>query len=378
MSQSHAALLEDFLSKAGITVNGKQPWDMQVNHDGLFERIYKSPSLGAGESYTEGWWDCARLDEFFFRLFRYATVEQLYKKSTMAWFLLKHMLWNQQTMLRSRTVAQQHYDLNNDLYSAMLGKSMAYTCGYWKGAQDLTEAQYAKYDLICRKMRLQPNEQVLDLGCGWGGFAKFAAEHYDVVVTAVNISQEQMRVAKSLAAGLPITCYTADYRQPEIYNPKNIQFDKIISIGMCEHVGHRNYWKWFKLVRSMLKESGLFCLHTIGKNKSSHFADPWIRKYIFPNGMLPSMSQLAKTIEGIFIAEDIHNFGADYDKTLIAWHNNFKQHWEKFTSVYGENFYRLWSYYLLSCAGAFRARNLQLWQWILSPRGQHDGYDSVR
>lgn len=374
----YRANIEKILLGAHVRINGDRPWDIKIHNSKAYHRIIHEPSLGAGESYMDAWWDCDRLDELFFRITRYLDPKNIYKASTLISVLIKNFFTNQQSRLRSLKVAKQHYDLGNDLYESMLGETMAYTCGYWRNAKTLDEAQRAKYDLVCRKLELQPGERVLELGCGWGGFAKFAAENYGVFVTAVNISQEQMKYAKEKCQGLPIDFVITDYRNVKAYNPRNSKFDKVASIGMCEHVGHRNYRRFIKIARDNLKESGLFLIHTIGKNRSIHFADPWIRKYIFPNGMLPSIKQISGSCENLFVVEDLHNFGTDYDKTLMAWFDNFNQHWLELKKKYGERFYRMWKYYLLSCAGGFRSRSIQLWQFVLSPKGKVSGYFSIR
>jgi cyclopropane-fatty-acyl-phospholipid synthase len=366
------------IADAGVNIGGNQPWDIQIHNPQVFEKIMREPSLGAGESYLDGWWDCQQLDELFFRITRYLEPKNIYKLSTIIWALIKYYLINQQSRLRSVIVAKKHYDLGNDLYQAMLGETMAYTCGYWRDATTLDEAQYAKYDLICKKLELEPGEKILELGCGWGGFAKFAAEKYQVAVTAVNVSVEQMKFAKTNCKDLPVNLHVTDYRNVAVYNPNHIKFDKVVSIGMCEHVGEKNYRHFLKIAHDNLKETGLFLMHTIGKDRTTHFADPWIRKYIFPNGMLPSIKQIAAKMEGLFVLEDLHNFGIDYDKTLMAWFDNFNKHWSELKSQYDERFYRMWKYYLLSCAGGFRSRSMQLWQFVMSPKGKLNGYRSVR
>jgi len=366
MSQSWSqGFVKNLLLGAGIEVNGKQPWDIQIHEDRFYRRILSNTSLNAGESYMEGWWDCERLDEFFKRVM-VAQTQNNFMDFGIFFRNLKNYLFNLQTVRRSRQVAKVHYDLDNQLYAYMLGPTMAYTCAYWKDATTLDEAQEKKYDLICRKLSLEPKDNVLELGCGWGGFAKYAAMHYGCSITSVNISEQQIAFAKKICAALPINLHLADYRDTAIYNPNNVQFDKIVSIGMCEHIGNKNYGKFMQLVHEQLKDDGLFLLHTIGNNKTFSSLDPWTNKYIFPNGIVPSIQQLASAMEGLFIMEDWHNFGAYYDQTLMAWHSNFVKHWPQLSSHYDDRFYRMWVYYLLSCAGTFRARELQLWQIVLS------------
>jgi cyclopropane-fatty-acyl-phospholipid synthase len=250
----------------------------------------------------------------------------------------------------------------------MLDKRMVYTCGYWKDAKTLDEAQEAKLDLTCKKLNLKPGMKVLDIGCGWGSFAKYAAEKYKVKVVGITVSKEQAVLAKALCKGLPIEIRLQDYRD------LNEKFDRIVSLGMFEHVGYKNYKTYMKVVHRCLKDDGLFLLHTIGGNKSVKSTDPWIDKYIFPNSMLPSIKQMGDAIEDYFVMEDWHNFSADYDKTLMAWYNNFENSWNKLKDDYDERFHRMWRYYLLACAGTFRARKSQLWQIVLSKDGIKEGY----
>lgn len=366
------------LNSSGIAVGGTEPQDIRVNDPRIYKKIIQQGSLGAGEAYIDGWWDCDRLDEFFFRICR-SEVDKNFSKS---WIVtgqeILNRLLNLQTRFRSLEVAEQHYNLGNDLYEKMLGPTMAYTCGYWKDAANLDEAQTAKFDLICRKVGMKPGDRILDLGCGWGSLAKYAAEKYSVEVVGVNISVEQINYGKLHCQEVPVELFLCDYRDDHIYNPTGEKFDHVVSIGLCEHVGFKNYQTFIKIARKNIKENGLFLLHTIGGNVTSYAVDPWINKYIFPNGILPSLKMLGEAMERQFILEDFHNFGADYDKTLMAWHENFISQWESISHQYDEKFFRRWVYYLLSCAGGFRARSMQLWQMVLSPHGKIGGYKSVR
>ncbi|MEK7531367.1 MAG: cyclopropane fatty acyl phospholipid synthase [Patescibacteria group bacterium] len=359
------------LLKAGITVNGNKPWDIQVHNERLYGRIVLRGSIGLGETYMDSWWDCQRLDEFFFRLLR-VRLHVSNKAVGQGLFHFLSNIFNRQTVERSLEVGERHYDLGNDLYKAMLGTRMVYTCGYWKDAKNLDEAQEAKLDLICRKLNLKPGDKVLDIGCGWGSFAKFATEKYKVHVTGITISKKQVALGKELTKGLPVEIKFLDYRNIEGV------FDHIVSVGMFEHVGYKNYRTFMEVVSKHLKDDGLFLLHTIGANFSSIATDPWTDKYIFPNGSVPTISQVGKAIEDIFVVEDWHNFSADYDKTLMAWQENFESHWGTLQTKYSKRFYRMWNYFLLSFAGAFRARNNQLWQIVLTKGGLVGGYNSIR
>jgi len=360
------------LNAAGIGVNGDKPWDIQIYNPNFYQRVFKGRSLGLGEAYLDTWWDCQRLDQFFERLSK-AGIEKKVKSSPI--MLLKLALFrfiNFQTKKRALEVGRKHYDLGNELFKAMLDSRMNYTCGYWRKAKNLEDAQRDKLDLVCQKLMLKPNLRVLDIGCGFGAWARFAAEHYGVSVVGITISKEQAEYARQYCAGLPIEIRFQDYR--EVNEP----FDRIVSLGMFEHVGHLNYSTYMKRVQACLKDEGIFLLHTIGNNQSYLNTDAWIRKYIFPNGLIPSIAQIAKATEGVFVMEDWHNFGADYDKTLMAWQANFQDHWHHIKNNYDERFYRMWNYYLLSCAGVFRARNLQLWQIVFSKQGVEGGYQAPR
>jgi cyclopropane-fatty-acyl-phospholipid synthase len=360
------------LSLAGVVINGDSPWDITVNNDDFYSRVMSSGSLGLGESYMDGWWDCQQLDEFFYRILR-TDVERQVKKN---WPLLVSMLWaklfNLQSKKRAFQIGERHYDLGNDLFINMLDKGMTYSCGYWRNANTLDEAQEKKLDLICRKLGLQPGMKILDIGCGWGSLVKYAAENYQVEVVGITVSREQVELAREMCHGLPIEIKLMDYRDI------SDRFDRVISVGMIEHVGYKNYRTFMKVAYQCLEDGGLFLLHTIGGNQSRTAVDPWINRYIFPNGMLPSIRQLGSAIEGLFVMEDWHSFGADYDRTLMAWYHNFENSWDKLESNYSERFHRMWRYYLLSCAGSFRARKNQLWQVVLSKGGVSGGYQPIR
>jgi cyclopropane-fatty-acyl-phospholipid synthase len=366
------AALERLLSLAEIKVNGNDPWDIRVHNDGLYQRILTKGSMGLGESYMDGWWDCESLDEFFHRVLRARLDSEVGKNLALVLEAVLAWAFNKQSRERAFQIGERHYDLGNDLFKNMLDKRLVYSCAYWKNADSLDEAQDNKLDLICRKLGLRPGMRLLDVGCGWGSLAGYAAEKYNVDAVGITVSKEQVELAGTMCAGLPVEIRLQDYRD------LNEKFDRIVSVGMIEHVGYKNYRTFMKVVRRCLSDDGLFLLHTIGGNKSVTSTDPWINKYIFPNSMLPSIKQIGASTEGLFVMEDWHNFSTDYDKTLVAWYENFKTNWPKIKSNYDDRFRRMWEYYLLSCAGSFRARGNQLWQVVLSGNGVPGGYQSVR
>ena len=363
---------QQLLSLAGVKINGNNPWDISVHNEKFYQRVLSQVNLGLGESYMDGWWDCEKLDEFFSRVIRSQIQNSVKKNWTLIYGILLARMMNMQSRNRAFQIGERHYDLGNELFINMLDKRLVYSCAYWKNTQNLDAAQENKLELICRKLGLQPGMKVLDIGCGWGSFVKYAAEKYQVKVVGITVSKEQVELAHTLCTGLPVEIRLQDYREV------NEKFDRIVSVGMIEHVGYKNYRTYMEVVHRCLDDDGLFLLHTIGGNKSVKSVDPWINKYIFPNGMLPSIQQLSRSIEGLFVMEDWHNFSADYDKTLMAWYGNLENNWDNLKSKYDERFHRMWKYYLLSCAGSFRARSNQLWQIVLSPKGVSGGYKSTR
>lgn len=371
-------MLQKVLSEIGVTINGNKPYDIKIHDNRVYTEILKKQNIGAGESYMNGWWDCDQLDELFYRVCRHKLYDKLNSSLTANYLYFRNSFINQQSRSKSETVAKVHYNLGNKLYERMLGKSMAYTCGYWKDARNLDEAEFAKYELVCKKLYLKPGEKVLELGCGWGGLAKYMAEKYSCEVVACDIGKEPAGYAKNLCKDLPVKIYQCDYRDVGIYNPNAEKFDKIVSVGVLEHVGYKNYATFLDISRRFIKDDGIFLLHSIGGNKTLNYCDPWIDKYIFPHGHLPSLKQLGDAFENRFIVEDLQNFGAYYDKTLLAWYDNLNANWDELKSDYNERFYRMMKYYLLSCAGAFRARDMELWQFALTPQGMPHGYTTFR
>ena len=371
-SASHD-LVAKILASSDVQLDGTRPWDIRVHDHRFFDRVLSHGSVGLGESYMDGWWQAEALDEFFDKVQRIELYKQVGRLSAF-WLALKGRTINRQTAHRSRDVGREHYDLGNDLYEAMLGETMQYTCGYWRSASTLHEAQIQKLDLIARKLHLSPKMAVLELGGGFGGLARFLASEYGCKVVSYNISAEQIAYARDLCRGLSVRFEQRDYREAA-KEPED--FDRVVSIGLCEHIGYKNYRSFLNFVHAKLKDGGLFLLHTIGGNVSYTSTDAWIDKYIFPNGMVPSIVQLGNAMEYHWVMEDWHNFGPDYDRTLMAWWNNFNRAWPELQKTYGERFYRMWKYYLMASAGTFRSRKLQLWQIVMS-KGDVPSYTSVR
>ncbi|GBD89550.1 cyclopropane-fatty-acyl-phospholipid synthase [bacterium BMS3Abin04] len=371
-NNKYKKLLEHLFSLAGIRINGNNPWDIQVKDERFYKRAITEVELGLGESYMDGWWDVKSLDDMIFRILRADLQQKVKHNYKISLQLAGFWLINMQARHKAFEVGREHYDLGNELFQNMLDKRMNYSCAYWKDAETLDEAQENKLELICKKLYLEPGMRVLDIGCGWGAFGKYAAEKYGVETVGITVSKNQVELGRQLCKDLPVEFRLMDYRD------MNEKFDRLVSVGMIEHVGYKNYREYFKVADKCLKDEGLFLLHTIGEVRSVKSTDAWTHKYIFPNGMQPSVKQLGNAIEGLFIVEDWHNFGAYYDNTLMAWYDNFIAGWDKIKKDYDKRFYMMWKYFLLSSAGAFRARRNQLWQIVLSKKGVVGGYNSIR
>lgn len=364
--------IRDRLATADVQINGDRPWDIQVCNEKFYPRILLQGPISLGETYVEGWWECQELDEFFSRIFRggvYAQITPNNFDALRAKIINKFA--NLQTESDSFQLGEKHYDLNNELFKSILDKSMTCSCGYWKDAKTLDEAQEAKLDLVCHKLKLQSGMTVLDLGCGWGSFMKYAAEKYGVSCVGLTVSREQVKLGEELCQGLPVKFILQDYRQCEG------KFDRVVSIEMLEHVGYKNHRAFMEVCHRCLSDDGLFLLETIGSSSSMTYGDSWFNKYLVYS-VPPSIAQIGNATEYLFVMEDLHNFGADFVPTELSWLNNFEENWEKLKPKYGEDLYRKWKFFFYYSASAFKSRYLQVWQIVFSKNGVVGGYQSVR
>jgi cyclopropane-fatty-acyl-phospholipid synthase len=366
-------VVERLVAGADIRIDGDRPWDVRVHDDRLYNRVLASGTLGLGEAYMDGWWDCDAIDQMVAKAQSGGVVNRLGGP-----LALLHnagaKVKNLQTRTRSTEVGRVHYDVGNDLYERMLDSRMIYSCGYWRTAEDLDSAQVAKLELIANKLQLEPGMRVLDIGCGWGGASAYFAETRGCDMVGVTISEQQALYAKDRCAALSVEIRTQDYR--DVDEP----FDRIYSIGMFEHVGVKNYKDYMTVCRRCLSDpDGLTLIHTIGGTRSRYAIDAWFAKYIFPNSMLPSAAQITAAAEQVLELQDWQNFGIDYERTLMNWHSNVESAWADLPE-YDERFRRMWRYYLLSSAGSFRAGRLQLWQIVFSREALAEAYrpDGIR
>jgi cyclopropane-fatty-acyl-phospholipid synthase len=359
------------LGLAGIEVNGKNAWDIQVHDDRLWNRIISQRELGLAEAYMDGWWDVESIDQFLTKLLEINVLDKAPFSISLVGHAVKSTVLNRQTKAKAAANAKHHYNIGNDLYARMLDKEMAYSCGYWKSAKTLDQAQIAKFDLICRKLELKPGMRLLDIGCGWGGLLRYAAKNYGIIGTGISPADNQIELARAKNGKLKIEYLQMDYRD------LSGKFDRIVSVGMMEHVGPKNLETFFNKCISLLAPDGMMLHHTIASNETKQVTDPFFDRYIFPGGVLPSLAQISKAVEKKVIIEDVHNFGPDYEKTLLAWHANINKRWREIPN-YDERFRRMWNYYLLSSAAGFRARHIQLLQVVFRPMTSRGAYKAVR
>jgi len=358
------AIVKELFALAGVTVGGSQPGDITVSDSRFYERLLRDASIGLGESYMDEWWDTDALDVFIYKILRANLRQKIQGSWRLRALAVRAALINLQSKARSAASVEAHYDVGNELYTRMLDPRMVYTCGYWKNAQNLTEAQEAKLDLVARKVGLQPGMRVLDLGCGWGGFASWAAEKYGCSVVGVTLSKDQVSLGNKMWKHLPVELRLCDYRDV------TGTFDRVVSIGMMEHVGTKNYRDVMRVIDRCMVDDGVALFHTIACNHSQRSATPFIDKYIFPNSVTPSLAQLGRAMERLFVIEDLHNIGPDYDPTLLAWWANFDRTYAEIAHTYDRRFYRMWKFYLLAAAGASRARDGQLYQVVMTKIGR--------
>ena len=363
-SQRATSVVRELFGLAGVTIGGSTPGDISVHDDRFYDRLLRDASIGLGEAYMDGWWDTDALDTFVEKIMR----ANLKEKVTGSWRLriltARAMLLNLQSRARSGPSVTAHYDIGNDLYQRMLDPRMVYTCAYWRDAKTLAEAQEAKLDLVCRKLGLERGMRVLDLGCGWGGFAAYAAEKYGCSVVGVTLSHDQVALGREMWKDPSVDLRLCDYREV------GGQFDRVVSIGMMEHVGPKNHRTMMRVIDRRLRGDGIALIHTIANNRSLRHGTPFIEKYIFPNAVAPSLAQIGRAVEGLFVVEDLQNLGPDYDKTLVSWWDNFDRAYPELRDKYDQRFYRMWKFYLLAAAGASRSRDGQLYQLVLTKIGR--------
>jgi cyclopropane-fatty-acyl-phospholipid synthase len=368
---STEVFIREQLAKAGVTINGPEAWDLQVRDACAYIRILRNGTIGFGEAFMEGLVDCERFDLLAERAFRANLSKQFEVRAALV-HSVKVRLNPFGSRHRSFEIGEAHYDAGNDFFESLLDPYMAYSCGYWERAETLDAAQRDKLDLICRKLRLEPGMRVLDIGSGWGSFARYAAEHYGVSIVGITVSRQQIEFATRVCSGLPVSFRYLDYRDIDE------SFDRVVSVGMFEHVGRRYYDNFFAACERCLKPSGILLLHTIGQQQERP-VNAWYNKYIAPGAEIPTIRNIVESARSGLVLEDLHTFyGVHYDKTLMAWSANLDAAWSRLKETYDEPFYRMWKMYLQGCAAGFRTDLLRVWQFVFSRGGIPGGYAYAR
>ncbi|XP_021964854.2 cyclopropane-fatty-acyl-phospholipid synthase [Folsomia candida] len=372
------------LDQVGITINKGGPCDIKnrnfmTSQDTVYIRAINEGILGFGESYMDGDWDAEDIPAVFYKIF--ANDAPILRMFMNPWnrflYYMQFSFFNLQTKQRVYDVAKIHYDLGNEFFENMLDSTMNYTCGYFKDTDNLEKAQLAKMDFVAAKLGIKQGMTVLDIGCGFGGMARHLAINYGATVTAVTISKEQATFAQQACRGLPVTVKVMDYRDV------SGTYDRVVSLGDLEHIGPANYGTFFKTVSRCLKEDGLCLIHCMGNyHDVMPHQEPFSAKYVFPGACLPYYTEVMGSLQNLFLIEDWHNFGNDYNLTSVAWRDNFIRNWPKLQQLdkikYDDRFYRMWTFYLGVAIALYKARKIQLWQIVLSKHGVVGGYRSVR
>lgn len=351
-----------------------RPVTVRLHDESLVRRILLNPDLGIGEGYMEG---SFTIDDDDLHGFLALAV----RNSQNAWrHPLHRFLWKLRYLSRvarqynpagrARRRVAHHYDLSGELYDLFLDSDKQYSCAYFRSPDDtLEQAQAQKKAHIAGKLRIEPGMRVLDIGCGWGGLALTLARDYGARVLGVTLSEEQHEVAneRARAAGLGNRAQfrLMDYREVEG------TFDRVVSVGMFEHVGAPHYREYFRTVREKLTEDGIALIHTIGRSTPPGANSPWIEKYIFPGGYIPALSEIMTAVEKEdFISQDIEVWRLHYAQTLRHWHDRFVANEERVREIYDDRFCRMWRYYLVACEQTFRCNRQVVFQLQLARKLQ--------
>lgn len=359
--------VERFMEDSNIQENT----DIFYNNDKnkILLDVANRGNLALGEHYMQGNWHSPDLFNLFVKIINN---KKNYGGNGSNYFKYFTGLANQ---TNSEEMINSHYNLGNDFFESWLDKNMQYSCAYWnKDNMTLDEAQIQKMDLIGKKLKLEPGMLVLDIGFGWGSLANHLATKFNVKVIGINLSSEQYNYAlEKYGNNNNVQYIYGDFADILKYNYK---FDRIVSVGFYEHLDNDRYGDFYNIVATCMKEDGICLLHTIGTDSNNKGTEEWINKYIFTRGRIPNLCDISQnTAKFDLTIEDVHNFGYNYYKTLIAWYNRFKKTHDKNKNPV---FHRMWEYYLLSCAAGFYTKHLYLWQFIITKRNKKEIYYGVR
>lgn len=353
---------------------GKPAFTVKIHGEIPLKELVTSTSLALGEAYMDGRLEIegdlyAALDQFMGQMGKFFTDRKALQK----------LLHSSASRKNQKKEVQSHYDIGNEFYQMWLDLTMSYSCGYFQKETDrLYEAQVNKADYILQKLHLQEGMTLLDIGCGWGFLLTEAAKKYKIHGTGITLSEEQYRKFQERIQEEHLEAYLEvklmDYRE---LKKQEGRFDRIVSVGMVEHVGREQYPLFLSCAANALKPGGVFLLHFISALKE-YPGDPWMKKYIFPGGMVPSLREMiAASAEENFHILDVENLRLHYTKTLLCWRDNFTQHRTEICDIYGEQFARMWELYLCACAATFHNGVIDLHQ-ILMTKGINNELPMVR
>jgi cyclopropane-fatty-acyl-phospholipid synthase len=364
-------IVKNLFKKANIELDK----DIIIHDKSTYRDIIIKGSLGLGESFMKKKWDSPQLDVFIAKILRAGSQSNLILGALIHfrnW--VKSSFLNLQNQKYAPDLAETHYNAGNYLFKSFLDSNMIYTCGYFKNTTDLKQAQLNKIKIVGSKLNLQPGESVLDIGCGWGGTARIISETFDVEVTGVTDSVEMVKYANKHNSSEKVQFINSDYR-----NIKG-KYNKIYNVGFLEAVGPKNYRAFMELVNNLLYDNGVFLTHTIGGMHSVNSGDPWLDKYIFPHGVLPSKDQIKKAISNLFDIRDFEAFGKYYATTLSKWSNNLNKNWHTIQDKFDnpEEFRRMMDFYFQSCKAAFQSKIIDLWQYVFTKPGMVSDYKMYR
>lgn len=352
-----------FEGKEYMIGEGKPEFTIHIKKPIPMAELMKSTSIALGEAYMDGTLEIEgdlyyALNHFLGQMGKFSTDQSALKK----------LIFSSKSKKNQKKEVQSHYDIGNDFYKMWLDDTMSYSCGYFKNEDDtLEQAQRNKVDYLLEKLYLSKGMNLLDIGCGWGFLLIEAAKKYKIHGTGITLSKEQYKEFEKRikAEGLEdlLTVELMDYRDLPKYGQK---FDRVVSVGMLEHVGRGNYEEFFDCVKSVLNPGGIFVLHYISALKE-YPGDAWIKKYIFPGGVVPSLREIMNIAgDKRFYTVGVESLRRHYNKTLLCWNKNFQKHREEVVELFDERFARMWELYLCACAATFMNGIIDLHQIIFT------------
>ena len=373
--------VRDLFSQVEIEVNGSNPWDPQVHNPAAYNMMVSRGSVGLGETYMHGYWDCEQLDQFFARVTSVDLRKLIPVNFPTVSLAVGAYLKNRQLPKAAWEVGRMHYDLPDEVWEATLDSAMTGSCAYYRNPTDtLEEAQLNKCRMTLDKVGLKSGHSLLDIGVGWAAFSGLAAQEYGAHPIGITVSEGQKAYIHK-RYGEAIDVRVNPWQETELREP----VDCIVSAEMFEHVGSDNYRSFFEFCRRSIKEDGLMNLHTIVRHTPSKHIDPWMDKYIYPGGCIPTLGQITTAVHGLFHVVDVHDIGGHYPATLRAWMDNFRRNWDSVKSLGSarlgmdpEVFCRMWLYHYMASAGGFMSSRISVHQIVLSPNGVPGRYQSIR